>query len=109
MAAQKPPANLIYVTAPNREEALGLAKTIVGERLAACANVLDGMRSVYWWDGEVQEEGEVVLILKTRRDLVGALSERIKALHSYDCPCVVALDITEGNADFLKWIDDETR
>lgn len=99
----------LYVTTANTEEAQSIARTLVSERLAACANVLGPMRSFYWWEGQVQEEGEVALVLKTRRALADAATRRIKALHSYDCPCVVALDIAGGNADFLKWIINETQ
>jgi len=99
---------VIYVTTPNREAALTIAKTVVSERLAACANVLDRVSSIYWWEGAVQEDTETVLILKTRRTLVDSLTARIKTLHSYDCPCVVALNIENGNVDFLTWIFSET-
>jgi len=98
----------LYVTAANEQEAETIARTLVEERLAACANVLGPMRSFYWWEGKVQDEREVALVLKTRRDLSAAATKRILALHSYSCPCVVALDIDGGNADFLKWIGDET-
>jgi len=101
-------AQMIYVTAPNRVEALTIAKAVVGERLAACANILEGVSSVYWWEGALQEDVECVLILKTRRDLVAKLTTRIKALHSYDCPCVVALKIEDGNLDYLNWIISKT-
>lgn len=99
---------MIYVTAPNRDEALAIAKAVVGERLAACANVLEGVSSIYWWEGTLQEDSESVLILKTRRELVAKLTARIKALHSYDCPCVVALKIKDGNTDYLNWIIGQT-
>ena len=99
---------MVYVTAPNRDEALIIAKAVVGERLAACANILDRVSSIYWWEDALQEDTESVLILKTRRDLVMKLTVRIKALHSYDCPCVVALMIDDGNTDYLNWIINET-
>lgn len=102
------PQTLVYVTASSRDEALKIARATVEERLAACANVLAPITSIYWWEGKVQEEGEVSFILKTRADLVAALTQRIKALHSYTCPCVVALPIAGGNPDFLAWIDTET-
>ena len=102
------PQTLVYVTASSRDEALKIARATVEERLAACANVLVPITSIYWWEGKVQEEGEVSFILKTRADLVAALTQRIKALHSYTCPCVVALPIAGGNPDFLAWIDTET-
>ncbi|MBF0248158.1 MAG: divalent-cation tolerance protein CutA [Alphaproteobacteria bacterium] len=99
----------VYVTASNRDEALSVARACVEARLAACANVLDGATSVYWWDGAVREGPETVLIMKTRRDLVDALTEKVRAVHGYSCPCVVSLDIDNGNPAFLQWIGEETR
>ena len=100
---------MIYVTAESKDEALRIGRSLVEARLAACANILPPMTSVYRWEGAVQEDSEVALILKTRQELVESLTERIKELHSYDCPCVVALPIIGGNPDFLQWIDSETR
>lgn len=99
---------LIYVTAPDRDRALGLARTLVEERLAACANVLGAITSVYWWEGKLNQDDEVALVLKTTNPLVEALTARVKELHPYDCPCVVALPIEAGNAAFLDWIRTET-
>jgi len=101
-------STMIYITASSREEALRIGRHVVADRLAACANVLPGITSVYRWQGEVQEDGETALILKTRSGLVERLTARVKELHSYDCPCVVALPITGGNPDFLQWIAEET-
>lgn len=100
---------LIYVTAPTHDEALALAQALVGERLAACANVLGAVTSVYWWDGKLNQDAEVALVLKTRAELVEALTARVRELHSYDCPCVVALPIDGGNPAFLSWIVAETK
>ncbi|HEC90870.1 MAG TPA: divalent-cation tolerance protein CutA [Alphaproteobacteria bacterium] len=100
--------SLIYVTAASRDEAAAIGRKLVEERLCACANVIDGVASFYWWEGAVREDAEAVLIAKTREDLVAVVTERIKELHSYDCPCVVALPITAGNRDFLQWIDRQT-
>jgi periplasmic divalent cation tolerance protein len=100
---------MIYITTSSTEEALRIGRDVVALRLAACANVLPGVTSVFRWQGEVQEDGETALILKTRSELVEALTKRVKELHSYDCPCVVALPIAGGNPDFLRWIAEETR
>ena len=99
---------LVYVTAPTQDEALRLARLAVEERLAACANVLGPITSVYWWDGKLNQDPEVALVLKTRAGLVEALTERLKAAHPYEVPCVVALPIAAGNPDFLAWIRAET-
>ena len=77
--------------------------------MAACVNIIDNMQSMYWWEGEIQDDREVILIAKTREPLVPELIEKVKSIHSYDCPCVVSLPISDGNKAFLKWIEDETR
>ncbi len=98
----------VYVTAKDGDEARRIAKTVVGERLAACANLLGGMESIYWWQGKVCEDNEVALVLKTSAERKPELIVRIKELHSYDCPCIVCLPIADGNRDFLNWIAAET-
>jgi periplasmic divalent cation tolerance protein len=102
-------SSMIYITTSSRDEALRIGRALVTDGLAACANVLPGIISVYRWQGEIQEDDESSLILKTRSDLVERLTARVKELHSYDCPCLVALPITDGNPDFLHWIAEETR
>lgn len=99
---------LLYVTAASRDEALALGRTLVEARLAACANVLDGMTSIYRWQDELREDQEAVLILKTRAELADAAIARLRELHSYDCPCVLRLPIEGGNPEFLAWIAAET-
>jgi periplasmic divalent cation tolerance protein len=99
----------VYVTAADEEEARTIARCLVSERLVACVNILTGMSSMYWWQGEVQEDREVVLIAKTTADLARRVVERVVEVHSYETPCVVTLPILEGNPGFLAWIDAETR
>lgn len=99
---------LLYVTAASRDEALAIGRKLVEERLIACANVLDGMTSVYWWKDQLEQSNEAVLLLKTRQELVPRVTDRVRELHSYDVPCVVALPILAGNPDYLQWITDET-
>ena len=100
--------SLLYVTCATEDEAITIGSTLVEERLAACANVLGRTTSIFRWEGKVQRENEVALLLKTRTELVERVTARVKALHSYTVPCVVALPIGAGNADFLNWIDQET-
>lgn len=100
--------HLVYVTARDAAEAKMIARAVVGERLAACANILGGIESVYWWQGKVCDGSEVALILKTTAERQPDLIDRIKELHSYECPCVVCLPIADGNRDFLNWIAAET-
>lgn len=97
-----------YITAGSRDEALAIGRALVEERLAACANVIDGVASIYWWAGAIEQGREAVLIVKTRADRIERLSARVRALHSYECPCVVAVPIVGGNPDYLEWIRAET-
>jgi len=99
----------VYVTAADETEAAKISRTVVEERLAACANQLGSIQSVYWWDGTVCEGTEVAVVLKTSGPRKQELIERIRQLHSYDCPCIVCLPIADGNPAFLKWIQDETQ
>lgn len=89
-------------------EAEKLGALIVENRLAACANILPGMKSVYQWKGKIEHGEEVVLIAKTRTELVPALTNAIVAAHSYEVPCVVSWPIENGHPPFLSWIDSET-
>ncbi len=99
---------LIYMTAGGAEDARRIGKALVEARLAACVNLIEGMKSMYWWEGAVQEDAEVVMIAKTRAALVEPLTAKVRELHSYDCPCVVAVPIAGGNPAFLEWIVEET-
>ena len=101
-------ATLVYMTAGSLDAAKALGASLVERRLAACVNILPGMISQYHWKGAVQSDEEVVVIAKTRADLVDALTDHVRQIHSYDCPCVVALPIRGGNPAFLQWIADET-
>ena len=101
-------ACLAYVTTASRDEALRIGRAMVEDRLAACANLIDPMTSIYRWQGKIEEGRECVLILKTELALIDALTARVKALHSYTVPCVVAWPIAAGNSDFLRWIGEET-
>lgn len=99
---------LVYITVPNMEEAGALGRELVKSRLAACVNIIDQMRSMYWWEGKIQEDQEVIVLAKTRAECVEDLINRVKAIHSYECPCVVTLPIREGFRPFLEWIEEET-
>lgn len=101
-------ARFIYITCESDDQARAIGRSMVEERLAACANILPGMESVYWWEGKIETGRETVLILKSTSDLVPSLSERVKELHGSEVPCVVALPIDGGNADYLAWISQQT-
>lgn len=99
---------VVLVTAPGAEEAARLARTLVEERLAACGNVVPGLRSIYRWEGEVRDEGEALLLLKTTRARFAALRERVLALHPYEVPEVLALPVEAGGERYLAWVGAET-
>jgi periplasmic divalent cation tolerance protein len=100
---------VVLVTAPSAEKAAELARALVEERLAACGNVVPGLRSIYRWEGKVQDEPEALLILKTTRGRFEALRERVLALHPYQVPEVIALSVEAGSAAYLGWIAAEAR
>ncbi len=102
------PYRLIYVTASGLDQAKAIGQQLVFERLAACVNILPQMTSIYRWQGQLEQAEEVVLIAKTREGLVDRVVARVRELHSYECPCIVALPITGGNPAFLDWIGSET-
>ncbi len=99
----------VYVTVPDMQTADKIADSIVGERLAACANILPGMRSVYHWQGKIEKAEETVVIFKTPAAAFAAIESRIKALHPYETPCIVALPVSDGHAPYLQWIMTETQ
>ena len=97
----------VYATFGSEEEAQRIARVVVEERLAACANVLAPCLSIYRWQGRIEEAKEVPAIFKTRADAAGRLVERIRALHSYDVPAAVVWPIADALADYLRWVVDE--
>ncbi len=100
---------IFYITCKDKNEAEKIGKTLVEERLAAGANVLREITSFFWWKGKINEAKEAALILKTKKGLAQDLINRVKELHSYECPCIIALPIIEGSKDFLNWICEETK
>ena len=99
---------VVLVTAPNSEEAESLAKLLLEKQLAACCNLLSGVRSLYRWEGKIADDQEVLLLIKTRADLFDRLKVAVLAVHSYSCPEIIALPVVAGHAPYLKWIDDNT-
>ena len=96
----------MYVTTSTKQEALTIGRTLVEEKLATCVNILEGMESIYIWNNTLEHSKECVLIAKTHISRVKALTNRVKELHSYDCPCVTSITVTEdeGNKDYLDWL-----
>jgi periplasmic divalent cation tolerance protein len=97
----------VYVTAASSEDAEKIGRTLLDERLAACVNILDGMRSLYWWEGKIDEADEAVLIVKTEKSLVPSIIKRVEEIHPYKTPCAVALEVPAGSKNYLKWIESE--
>lgn len=95
-------------TCPDAASAARIADALVGERLAACVNVLPGLQSVYRWQGQVERASEVLLLIKTTRARLEALSARLVELHPYELPEVLAVDIAGGLPAYLAWIEDAT-
>jgi len=96
----------LYVTITDKASAATLARTLLDENLVACANISDGMTSIYKWEGSICEEAECAILLKTRKNLAEKTTARIKTLHPYDTPCIIQWDITGGSADYLKWLEE---
>ena len=99
---------LVYMTAPSQEEALTLARELVRLRLAAGVNVLPGAQSVYRWKGEICEAAECVLVAQVSESALPEFMAKVRALHSYEVPCVVAMPIAEGHQPFLRWITENS-
>ena len=86
-----------------------IARRLVQDHLVACVNVVEGLKSVYWWDGEVQEDPESLLVIKTAEDRYAELEKRLCAIHPYDVPEVLALAVDRGSEAYLSWVFDSTR
>jgi periplasmic divalent cation tolerance protein len=99
---------IVFCTCP-QESADNIADAILQDRLAACVNILPEVKSKYWWKGKLNTDSESLLIIKTRDDLVEKLVTKIKEIHPYEVPEVIAFEIKGGNADYLRWIGEETR
>jgi periplasmic divalent cation tolerance protein len=99
---------LVMMTAPSEAEAAELGRSVVAEKLAACCNILPGVRSIYRWRGKISDEAEVLCILKTRRELFDKLKARLKELHSYEVPEIIGINIEAGLDSYLQWILENT-
>ena len=100
---------VVLSTVGSAEDAARLARALVERRLAACVNVVPGVRSVYRWKGQVEEEDERLLVIKTRRDRFEALREALAALHPYELPEAIVLPIEAGHAPYLAWLDESVQ
>jgi periplasmic divalent cation tolerance protein len=100
---------VILVTVPSELEAEKIGQTLVEEKLAACVNMIRGINSVFFWQGKICQESEILMMIKTRGDLFEPLMARVKSLHSYTVPEVIALPIIKGSEDYLHWMRESTR
>ncbi|MDR2727389.1 MAG: divalent-cation tolerance protein CutA [Deltaproteobacteria bacterium] len=100
---------MVYITAADEDEAGRIARALVEERLAACVNILGRIESVYHWEGAVQASAEIALLAKTTEACFDALAARVRELHSYELPCVVAVPLARGEAAFLAWIGENVQ
>jgi len=99
---------VILVTAANKKEAEKIACALIKEKLAACANIIENLHSIFWWQGKVDNAKEALLIVKTRKALMNKLIKKVKSLHSYKVPEIIALPIICGDKKYLKWINEST-
>lgn len=99
---------VVFITTPNEEEAAKIGRALVEEMLAACVNVVRSVRSIYRWQGKIEDEAEALMVVKTRLALFDRLSQRVRALHSYSVPEIIAFPIRQGSPEYLKWLADAT-
>jgi len=100
---------IILTTVSSREDAERIARTIVSEKLAACVSIVDGVSSVYWWEGRVEEEKELLLIIKTSIDKLLELTRRLREIHPYRVPEILVLPVAAGLPDYLTWVEEATK
>lgn len=99
---------VVFITSASEDEAVKIAKAIVEAKLAACVNIVKNIRSIYRWQGRIEDEIEVLMIAKTQKRLFNSLSAKVRELHSYDVPEIIAFPIIDGSEDYLKWLKDST-
>jgi len=99
---------VVFVTSPGEEEASSLARALVEAKLAACVNMVSNVRSIYSWQGKIEDDRELLMIIKTQRHLFDRLTTKVREIHSYDVPEIIALPIVEGSPDYLRWLQEST-
>ena len=99
---------IVFVTVSNEDEALKIARYVVEHRLAACTNIVHGIRSIYRWKEEICDDRELLCIMKTKKTLFKTLRDAIKQIHSYEVAEIIATPLVEGAEDYLRWLDRET-
>ena len=99
---------VVLATVGSKEEAQKIARGLLEEKLAACVNIIDGVESHFWWQGKIDSAKEALLVIKTKKELFNKLAKKVKSLHSYSVPEIIALPIVTGNTEYLNWINDST-
>ena len=107
-----PPATegiVVLITTPSKEEAERLGDFLIESKLAACVNIIEGVLSLFIWEGKRSRESEILMLAKTKRGLFGPLCDAVRARHSYSVPEIIALPIVEGSAPYLQWVEKNTQ
>ena len=99
---------VVFITASSEDEAAKIAKALVEAKLAGCVNIVKDIRSIYSWQGKIEDEQEVLMIAKTQKRHFGNLSAKVKELHTYTVPEIIALPVIEGSEDYLTWLKEVT-
>jgi len=99
---------VVFVTVGNGDEAFTISRTLVEEKLVACVNIVPQIRSIYWWKEEICDDQEVLLVMKTPTTMFDSLQNRVRELHSYEVPEIVALPVEKGLPDYLNWVVEST-
>lgn len=99
---------VVFITASSEDEAAKISKALVESRLAGCVNIIKDIRSIYSWQGKIEDDKEFLMIAKTQKHLFNALMKKVKELHSYSVPEIIAMPIIEGSEDYLKWLKEVT-
>jgi len=99
---------VVFCTTP-KDKGYEIAKKIIEEKLCACVNIIKDIKSIYWWKGNIEEDNEELLIIKTKKEALNDLIKSIKSIHPYTVPEIIALQIIDGNVDYLNWIDENVK
>jgi periplasmic divalent cation tolerance protein len=97
------------MTARSKQQAQEIGEALIQDKLAACVNIIDGMESMFFWQGKVESDDETIVVAKTKASVMEGFKQKVKEVHSDDCPCIVGLPIKAGNEDFINWIQEETK
>lgn len=98
---------IVYITTSGMDESEKIANVLVEEKLAGCTNIIPSIKSIYLWKGDIESDSESIVMAKTRVSNVESIIKRVKEIHSYDIPCILAIPIIEGSKDYLEWLESE--